>query len=115
MCYDVADHLIQVSALHVEAGAGVVFRHPPHAVALVPECGPPRVLLQDASAARLPRAEARWSRGHRPAGDVRSAIKSCPAASPVDRMDMILDGIKYPPVVGSQGIVVALSHYRRPR
>ena len=47
MCHDVADHLIHVSALREQIGVGVVFRDAPHAVALVPECGPPRVLLQD--------------------------------------------------------------------
>src|SRR5580704_9669077 len=47
MRHHVADHLVHVPALRVEVGVWVVFRDAPHAVALVPECGPPRVLLQD--------------------------------------------------------------------
>ena len=47
MCHDVADHLIHVSALRVQIGVGVVSRDAPHALALIPEYGPPRVLLQD--------------------------------------------------------------------
>ena len=45
---DVADHRVQVPAFGVEGGVGVVFGDAPHAVPLVPDGGPARVVVQEA-------------------------------------------------------------------
>jgi hypothetical protein len=47
MAGDVADDRIGILAFGVQAGVRVIFRHPPHASAFVPEDRPVRVVLQE--------------------------------------------------------------------